>query len=155
MEIADFIAPARVIVDLRSEDKEALLIELALRAGLILKQAPEAIAAALLQREHLGTTGTGRGIAFPHARLPNLPKPFAMLVRLGQAVDFDAVDGLPVDVISLLLLPEDPPGGWLNALSCFTRALRDDAIVRCIREARDSWSAYRALLGDVRGGEAA
>jgi nitrogen PTS system EIIA component len=155
MEIADFIAPAQVTIDLRSEDKEALLIELARRAGPILKQAPEAIAAALLQREHLGTTGTGRGVAFPHARLPNLHKPFAMLVRLKQAIDFDAVDGAPVDVICLSLLPEYPPGGWLNALSCLTRALRDEAIVRAVREARDSWSAYRALLSDVSSGKAA
>jgi nitrogen PTS system EIIA component len=155
MEIADFIAPAQVAVDFRAENKEALLIELARHSGAVLKLTPEGITAALLNREHLGTTGTGQGVAFPHARLLDLRKPFAMLVRLTRAIDFGAVDGAPVDVICLLLLPENPQGGWLSALSCFTRALRDEAIVRAVREARDSWGAYRALLGDVSGGKAA
>jgi nitrogen PTS system EIIA component len=155
MQIADFIAPAQVMIDFGAQDKEALLIELARHAGAILKLAPDAIAAALLDREQHGTTGTGRGVAFPHARLPDLHKPFAMLVRLRQAIDFDAADDAPVDVIGLLLLPEIPQGGWLNALSCFTRTLRDAAIVRAVREARDGWGAYRALSGDVSGGKAA
>jgi PTS system nitrogen regulatory IIA component len=150
MEIKDFIVPSQVVVDFRAEDKDALLHELARQAGHALKLAPEAIATALLKREQLGTTGTGYGIAVPHARLPNVVKPFAMLVRLKKAIDFDAVDGAPVDVICLLLLPENPQGGWLNALACFARALRDVVIVRAVREASNSWEAYKALLGDGR-----
>jgi PTS system nitrogen regulatory IIA component len=145
LEIKDLLVPSRVVVNLHAEDKDTLLHELARQAGHVLKLAPEAIATALLKREQLGTTGTGHGIAIPHARLPSVVKPFAMLVRLKKAIDFDAVDGAPVDVICLVLLPENPQGGWLNVLACFARALRDVVIVRAIRQASNSWEAYKAL----------
>jgi PTS system nitrogen regulatory IIA component len=150
MEIKDLIVPTRIVLNFHGENKNVLLEELARHAGHALKLAPEPIATALLKREQLGTTGTGYGIAIPHARLLSLVKPFAMLVRLRKAIDFDAVDGAPVDVICLLLLPENPQGGWLNALACFARALRDVVIVRAIREASNSWEAYNALLSDGR-----
>jgi PTS system nitrogen regulatory IIA component len=150
MEIKNFILPSQVVVDFHAADKDALLHELARQAGHALKLAPEAIATALLKREQLGTTGTGYGIAIPHARLPSMVKPFAMLVSLKKAIDFDAVDAVPVDVICLLLLPDNPQGGWLNALACFARALRDVVIVRAVREASSSWEAYKALLSDGR-----
>jgi nitrogen PTS system EIIA component len=148
MKFADFILSSQVAVGYYAKDKEGLLLELACQAGHALRLAPKAIATALLQREQLGTTGIGRGIAMPHARVSGLVKPFAMLVRLKQAIDFDAVDGAPVDVVGLLLLPENPRGGWLNELACFAQSLRDICVVRSIREARDNWEAYRALLGD-------
>jgi nitrogen PTS system EIIA component len=148
MEMRDFIVPSHVTVDLQAEDKEELLRELARKAGRALRLAPDAIAKALLQRERLGTTATGGGIAIPHARLRGVSKPFAMLVRLRQAIDFDAVDEVPVDIICLLLLPENPQGGWLSALAVFARTLRDAVAVKAIREARDNWEAYCAFLGD-------
>jgi nitrogen PTS system EIIA component len=148
MNLADFILSSQVAVGYYAKDKERLLLELAGQAGHALKLAPKTIATALLQREQLGTTGTGCGIAMPHARVSGLVKPFAMLVRLKPAIDFDAVDGELVDVVGLLLLPENPRGGWLNELACFAQSLRDISVVRSIREARDNWEAYRALLGD-------
>jgi nitrogen PTS system EIIA component len=153
MKLADFIFPSQVAVGFHAKDKEGLLLELASQAGEALKLAPQAIATALLQREQLGTTGTGRGIAVPHARVSGLVRPFAMLVRLKQAIHFDAVDGEPVDVVGLLLMPENPRGGWLYELACFAQPLRDVAIARAIREARDNWEAYRALLGEVARGK--
>jgi nitrogen PTS system EIIA component len=149
MEIEDFISPSQVTLDLQAGDKEGLLLELALHAGHALKLPPKAIATALFKREQLGTTGTGSGIATPHARLAAITKPFAMIARLRKAIDFGAVDGVPVDVVCLLLLPENPPGGWLETLACVARTVRSVVIARAIREASNSFEAYRALLGET------
>jgi nitrogen PTS system EIIA component len=98
-----------------------------------------------LQREELGSTGTGGGIALPHARLAGVKKPFALLARLAKAIDFDAIDGRPVDVVCLLLLPTNSQGEQLNALACAARALRDPGAVRNVRRAADAAALYDAL----------
>lgn len=146
MEIKDFLAPSHVMIDLRAFDKVRLLHELAQRAAATLDLASDAVSGALLQREELGSTGTGGGIAFPHARLPGVSKPFGMLVRLAKAIDFDAIDGRPVDIICLLLLPANPQGEQLNALACAARTLRDRETVRNLRGAADAAAFYRAAV---------
>jgi nitrogen PTS system EIIA component len=145
MEIADFLAPSEVVIDLRASDKRRLLAELARLAAAKLDLAPDTVSSALLQREALGSTGTGGGIALPHARLPGVKRPFALLVRLAKAVDFDAIDGRPVDVVCLLLLPTDSQGEQLNALACAARALRDPGAMRNVRRAADAAALYDAL----------
>jgi hypothetical protein len=87
------------------------LNDLARRAATILGLSVEQICAALMKREALGSTGTGDGVAIPHARVPGIGKPFGMLVRLEKAVDFDSIDDRKVDILFLLLLPENSPGG--------------------------------------------
>jgi PTS system nitrogen regulatory IIA component len=146
MEIKDFLAPAQVITDLRAADKARLLDELARRAAAALGLAPEAISTALRKREELGSTGTGGGVALPHARLPGIDRPFALLVRLARAIDFDAIDRQPVDLVCLLLLPAGAQAGQLNALACAARALRDADVLRKLRQASSSAEAYRALI---------
>ena len=105
MNIREFLAPADALADLAASGKISLLQGLAQRASDKLKLPAELIASALLKREELGSTGTGGGIAIPHARIPGLNKPFGILVRLRQPIDFDAIDGQPVDLMILLLLP--------------------------------------------------
>src|SRR5262245_9131486 len=113
MEIKDFLASAQAIVDVRASDKTTLLHELARRAAAALDTSADAIASALLKREALGSTGTGSGVAVPHARLAGIDKPFGMLVRLAKPVDFESIDSRPVDIVFLLLLPEKAQGSQL------------------------------------------
>jgi nitrogen PTS system EIIA component len=145
MEIDHFLRPADVMIDVRAADKARLLGDLARRAAARLGLDPDAVSAALLQREELGSTGTGGGIALPHARLAEVKKPFALLARLAKAIDFDAIDGGPVDVVCLLLLPANAQGEQLNALACAARALRDPAAVSGVRRAADAVALYDAL----------
>jgi PTS system nitrogen regulatory IIA component len=99
-----------------------------------------------LKREALGSTGTGAGIAIPHARLEGIARPFGILVRLAKPIDFEAIDGQPVDLVFLLLLPAEPQGDQLNALACAARMLRDAQILRDLRRAADDAALYRAAV---------
>src|SRR5262249_29765466 len=137
MNITDFLSPQHAIVDLRAADRAQLLRELARRAAMALGLPADRVSDALLKREALGSTGTGGGIAIPHARLAGVAKPFGMLVSLAKAIDFDAIDGRPVDIVCLLLLPT-------NALDCAARTLRDADALRSIRHAGDDAALYRA-----------
>jgi PTS system nitrogen regulatory IIA component len=148
MEIKDFLAPSHVMIDVRASDKARLLRELAGRAAAALDLSADLVSSALLKREELGSTGTGGGVAIPHARLDGVSKPFGVLVRLAKAIDFDAIDGQPVDIVFLLLLPANPQGEQLNALACAARALRDPDAVRNLRHAGDDAALYRAATND-------
>jgi PTS system nitrogen regulatory IIA component len=97
----------------------------------------------------LGSTGTGGGIAIPHARLAGVARPFGMLVSLAKAIDFDAIDGRPVDIVCLLLLPTNSQGEQLNALACAARTLRDSDALRNIRHAGDDAALYRAAAAEA------
>jgi nitrogen PTS system EIIA component len=145
MKVSDFLSPADVITDIGFADKQKLLEGLARRAGAVVDVLPALILSELLKREQLGSTGMGGGIAIPHARFHQLSKPFGMLVRLKKPIDFDAVDGEPVDTIALLLLPDRPNGERLGALACIARRLRDPGSMAALRRARDSAEIYRAL----------
>jgi len=145
MDIADFLAASDVMIDARASDKARLLGELARLAAAKLGLASDAVSSALLQREALGSTGTGGGIALPHARLAGVKRPVALLARLAKAIDFDAIDGRPVDIVCLLLLPTDAQGEQLNALACAARALRDPDAVRSVRRAPNAAALYDAL----------
>ena len=105
MEIKEFLSPGDAQVDLPVSDKACLLKGLADRAASSLSLPADRILSELLKRETLGSTGTGGGIAISHARISGLDKPFGMLVRLRQAIDFNAIDSQPVDLLFLLLLP--------------------------------------------------
>ena len=151
MEIRDFLSPDRTVTALRVSDKNRLLLDLAQRAATILGLPAEQVSAALLKREELGSTGTGAGVAIPHARLPGIGKPFGLLVRLDKArldkaIDFDSVDGRKVDVVFVLLLPASAQGEQLNALAAAARALRDPDTIRKVRGAVDGAALYRAVI---------
>jgi nitrogen PTS system EIIA component len=145
MEIRDFLSPSCAMVGVRASDKNRLLRDLAQRAAAALGLSAEDVTAALLQREALGSTGTGGGVAIPHARLPGIKKPFGMLVRLDKAIDFAAIDDRKVDVVFLLLLPAEAQGDQLNALAAAARMLRDPQIARSVRSADDDAGLYRAV----------
>jgi PTS system nitrogen regulatory IIA component len=144
MEIKDFLSPDDALIKVRSPDKTHLLQDLAARAAAALNLDADLVSIELLKREALGSTGTGAGVAIPHARIADLKKPFGTLVRLKHAIDFDAIDGNPVDIVFLLLLPQSQ-GDPLNALASVARKLRDPDAIRRLRNAADNAELYRAI----------
>jgi PTS system nitrogen regulatory IIA component len=144
MEIKDFLSPDDALIKVRAPDKTRLLQDLAARAAAALNLDANLVSIELLKREALGSTGTGEGVAIPHARIPDLKKPFGTLVRLKHVIDFDAIDGKPVDLVFLLLLPQSQ-GDPLNALASVARKLRDPEAVRRLRNAVDNAELYRAI----------
>jgi nitrogen PTS system EIIA component len=148
MKVSDFLSAADVTIDAAFADKQKLLEELARRAAPRVDLDPLLILAELDKREELGSTGMGGGIAVPHARFQQLRKPFVTLVRLKKPIEFDAVDGKPVDTIALLLLPVARQGEQLGALACIARKLRDPLVMKALRKARDGAEIYRSLTVD-------
>jgi nitrogen PTS system EIIA component len=149
MDIRQFLAPADVAADVRATDKVRLLQDLSWRAAESLGLDGEVVARAILQREELGSTGTGGGVAVPHARIAQVKKPFGLLACLRRPIPFDAIDEQPVDVVFLLLLPTDGQGAQLDALASVARKLRDPAVVKALRRGDGDAEAYRALVGDA------
>jgi nitrogen PTS system EIIA component len=149
MDIKEFLSPGDAQVDLPVSDKACLLKELADRAASSLSLPADRILSELLKRETLGSTGTGGGIAIPHARIPGLDKPFGILVRLRQPIDFNAIDSQPVDLLFLLLLPVTSDKEQLNALASVSRILRNSDSVRKLRRSRDSEGLFRAMVLDT------
>jgi PTS system nitrogen regulatory IIA component len=153
MEIEDLLSsPAQVLPRLKVANKKQALQELARRAA-ELAGAPEGqiherqIFDVLLERERLGTTGVGNGIAIPHGKLADIKKMFGLFARLDPAVDFEAIDEQPVDLIFLLLAPEGAGADHLKALARVSRLLRDRSICEKLRGA-DQAEAIYALLTD-------
>lgn len=143
MDISEFLRRESVVTDLRAANKDALLRELSSRAAAALLLDAGMIATALIARENLGSTGMGGGIAFPHARLPSIAEPFGMLARLRRPIEFGSVDGMPVDIFFLLLLPlSSEGGGHLNALACAARRLRFHGLAETIRRTSNAASIF-------------
>ncbi len=146
MEIADIIGPDQVLIDLRAGNKLAALKELARRAGAGTALTGDAIYAALIARENMGSTGVGQGIAVPHARVEGLKRPFALFARLERPIDFESIDGRPVDLVFLLLTPSEAGSDHLAALACVSRRVRDGAVAQKLREAVDARGLYNQLM---------
>jgi nitrogen PTS system EIIA component len=147
MKISNFLSPAQAKIDVRTSDKAHLLAQLATEAANMAGLPADEVAHEIAKREELGSTGVGNGVALPHARLTSLKTPFALLARLQQGIDFDAIDGEPVDIVVLLLLPEVDDSAKGNALACVARALRDGEALRKIRSAPDREALFRAIAG--------
>jgi nitrogen PTS system EIIA component len=145
MKITDFLSPGNAMIDVAAADKKKLLQALARQAGTIVNVAPDHILAELGKREELGSTGVGGGVALPHARFQEVGKPVGLLLRLRRPIDFDAVDGEPVDIVFLLLLPESGDSEPLGALASIARKLRNPEVTTALREAGDGRDMYRAL----------
>jgi nitrogen PTS system EIIA component len=145
MDIKEFLALSDTLIDVRASDKTRLLQELTRRAATILDLPAERISTEILKREELGSTGTGGGVALPHARIQGLNRSFGILARLNKPIDFEAIDGRPVDLVFLLLLPANPAENQLKALASVARKLRDAACLRDLRAASGSAGLYDAM----------
>ena len=148
MEIADLLTgPEAVLASVKASGKKALLAELASRAATLFKVDERRLFDRLLERERLGSTGIGGGIAIPHARLAALAKPLGLFARLAQPIDFEAIDERPVDIVFLLAAPEGAGADHLKALARVSRLLRDRNLVEKLR-ATETAAALSALLVD-------
>jgi nitrogen PTS system EIIA component len=145
MEIREFLSPADIMIDVRASDKTRLLQQLSAQAALALGLDSDEVSEQITKREELGSTGVGNGVGLPHARLTGLKAPFGLLARLHHGIDFAAIDGQPVDVVFLLLLPETGDAAQLNALASVARALRDPDALRRLRRASDGEALYRII----------
>jgi PTS system nitrogen regulatory IIA component len=135
MDIADFITPDRIALDLRVRDKAGLLQELARRAEASGSGLPAGdILAALRSREELGSTGLGKGFALPHARIDGLTRFVGLFARLARPIDYDAIDGAPVDLVFLLLMPVESGNNNVTALAAVSRRFRDAAALARLRK---------------------
>lgn len=146
MDIKDFLAPSAVFVDVPGSNKTRVLEDLCYRAASILNVDVNKITTAILEREKLGSTGVGHGVAIPHARTGEVEKPFGLLAQLRYAINFDSIDQLPVDIVFLLFLPAVPTGERVNPIATVARKLRDDDITHNLRRAAHASDLYEAMI---------
>jgi PTS system nitrogen regulatory IIA component len=154
MEISDLISLDGIVANLRATSKKQALQDLARRAADVTGEPERAIFEVLIERERLGTTGVGNGIAIPHGKLPGLDKLHGLFARLDTPIDFDAIDEQPVDLICLLLAPESAGADHLKALARVSRLLRDRSICEKLRGS-DTAEAIFALLTQSTASHAA
>ena len=145
MTLTDLVGPNAVIPALKVNGKKQAIQELAARAAALTGQNERTILEILLQREKLGSTAVGNGVAIPHGKLPKLNRLFGLFARLERPIDFEALDGQPVDLIFLLLAPEAAGADHLKALARVARLLRDPEIERKLRESNDADALYAVL----------
>jgi len=147
MALAGLLHQNAIIPAMRANSKKQLLQELSAKAAKITGLPEREIFDVILQRERLGSTGVGNGIAIPHGKLNNLPSIIGIFARLDTPVDFEALDDQPVDLVFLLLAPEGAGADHLKALSRIARVLRDHDMVAKIRSS-DSANAIYTLLNE-------
>jgi PTS system nitrogen regulatory IIA component len=145
MPLSDLVAPNAILPALKVNNKKQALHELAARAAALSGQPERSIFEILMQREKLGSTGIGNGVAIPHGKMPNLTRLFGLFARLDRPLDFEALDGQSVDLVFLLLAPEGAGADHLKALARVARLLRDPVVAHKLRSSHDAESLYAVL----------
>jgi PTS system nitrogen regulatory IIA component len=154
MALNDLVDVPAILPALKASSKKQVLQLLAERASTISGIPERDIFETILQREKLGSTGVGNGIAIPHGKLAGVKGITGVFARLETPVDFEALDDQPVDLVFLLLAPEGAGADHLKALSRIARVLRDTDTVNKIRGTRDA-QAIHALLSETPASHAA
>lgn len=145
MALADLLQQDAIIPALKVNSKKQLLQELAAKASKITGVSEREVFDVILQRERLGSTGVGHGIAIPHGKLASIDKIVGVFARLENPVDFEALDDQPVDLVFLLLAPEGAGADHLKALSRIARVLRDAELVAKLRATESDTAIYTFL----------
>ncbi|MTI17779.1 PTS IIA-like nitrogen-regulatory protein PtsN [Rhodobacteraceae bacterium RKSG542] len=145
MELIDLLSPEAILPNLKASSKKQALQELAARAATICGQNERDIFDTLLQREQLGSTGVGNGIAIPHGKMLSLEGLYGVFARLDKPIEFDSLDDQPVDLIFLLLAPEGAGADHLKALARVARLLRDSEVASKLRATKDAAAIYSIL----------
>lgn len=145
MKIDDFTTPEGVIAGLRAANKAQALRELARRGARLAGLDETVVHKALLEREALGSTGIGRNVALPHARIPGLKRFVGVLARLAQPIDFEAIDQQPVDLLFLLLAPDNAARDQIAALARISHLFRDAAACEALRRAPTAEAIYAII----------
>jgi len=154
MDLSDLISAEAIIPALKATSKKQVIQKLAEKAAEKTGLDERQIFDTLLQRERLGSTGVGGGIAIPHGKLPKLDRIFGLFARLPQPIDFEALDDQPVDLVFLLLAPEGAGADHLKALARIARLIREPGIAAKLR-ASVSPDALYSILSDGRDSDAA
>jgi nitrogen PTS system EIIA component len=155
MLLSDFISPDSVVASLKVKTKKQLLQDLSARAARLTGLREREIFDVLLQRERLGSTGLGQGIAIPHGKLAGLKRIVGIFARLAEPIDFDAIDGDPVDIVFLMLAPEGAGADHLKALARISRLLREGMAVEKLRASKDTATLYAVLTENEASSHAA
>lgn len=151
MQISDLLSPEGVLPSLKVKDKKQLLNVLAERAAQITRAPHTRILETLVERERLGTTGVGQGIAIPHGRLGEIRKISGIFAKLETPIEYEAVDNQPVELVFMLLAPEGAGADHLKALARVSRLLRNQAACDKLRKAPTAEALY-AILTEPAGG---
>src|SRR3954447_21039510 len=147
MQLADFLDFDAIKTGLPGGNKRSLLQQLANLAGQRLRAEPAAILASLAEREQLGSTGFGQGVAIPHGKLDGLTRIYGLFARLAEPVDYKAIDGRPVDLVFLLLSPPDAGADHLRALAAISGVPRHAPTLDKMRAARSRDALAAVLMG--------
>lgn len=134
------IAADLIFLELKATSKKHLIQQLAFKAADLLGLKGQDLMEVLLDRERIGSTGIGYGVAIPHIKLPELNQVHGVFARLEDPVDFESVDDRPIDLVYLLLAPENSSGLHLRALARVSRLMRDQSVCMRLRNAEDAFS---------------
>ena len=146
-DLSEILSINDVSAALAVANKKGLFQQMAAAASNRTGLSAKAIVGALNERERLGSTGFGGGVAIPHGKIPGLDRMFGYFARLSQPIGFEAVDKMPVDLVFLLLSPPDAGADHLKALASVSRALRDRQTVAKLRGARSKDAIFALLAG--------
>lgn len=146
MDIDQLLSPEAVVANLRATSKKQLLQELSKAAAQVTGAEERQIFEVLLERERLGSTGVGSGLAIPHGKLASVDRLHGLFARLDKPVDFDAIDDRPVDLVFLLLAPEGAGADHLKALARVSRMLRDREFCEKLRGAQGADALYALIV---------
>jgi PTS system nitrogen regulatory IIA component len=152
MPLTDLLMPDAIIPALKVNTKKQALQELAAKAAELTGQNERIVLEVLMQREKLGSTAVGNGIAIPHGKLTKLDSMFGLFARLARPIEFEALDGQPVDLVFLLLAPESAGADHLKALARVARLLREADTARKLRESEDAAALYSVLTLTTENG---
>lgn len=149
-DLSDILTLQAVDAGLTVANKKALFQQLATAAGRLTGLPAKKIAASLVERERIGSTGFGGGAAIPHGKVEGLAQVFGYFARLSDPIDFQAVDGMPVDLVFLLLSPPDAGAEHLKALASVSRTFRDRPTLAKLRGARSKDALFALLAGEEK-----
>jgi PTS system nitrogen regulatory IIA component len=155
MDLCDLLSPDAVLPSLHAQSKKQVLQETCGAAAGLTGLAEREIFDVILQRERLGSTGVGHGVAIPHGKLRALDRLVGVFARLTRPVDFDSLDDQPVDLVFLLLAPESAGADHLKALARVARVLRDGAVAQKLRDADGAAELYAILTKPAQASHAA
>ena len=147
MDISTILTPDSILADLRPNSRRQLLQDLSSHASSLCSADEHDIFDVLSQREQLGSTGVGNGVAIPHGKLPSIDRIVGIFARLSKAVDYDSIDDQPVDLVFMLLAPEGSGADHLKALSRIARLMREPSLLAQLRASSDSEALY-ALISE-------
>ena len=149
MDARDFLSPEAIVLDLAASNKKQVLQAVSQRIARIARLDERIVFDVLLERERLGTTGVGKGIAIPHGKIANLDRIHGLFARLKPPVDFEALDSEPVDLIFVLLAPAAAGADHLKALAWVSKLLRNPVQCEKLRKAADAKRVFAILTSEA------